>query len=292
VSGAEALRDILRFLNAHDFRREGDSGRISDGYCSREDVDQFPLQIFEDAIVANYATLRLGSHFQSIISPDANALGYKAQIIASANVVQAYSILDVSRLALTASDRHEVIYLDRLTRTLNALNYLAYGLKGDLHLSVNPQHLLEVHANHGEAFEQILVKCGLKPDQIVLEIAEHAVPDKQHLKIAIDGWKKRRYRIAIDGFGAAQTHLLRVLNLKPDIIKFDSGLVAAAGKTLAGRQRFEAMLGEIIANGVEVIATNVVSYESYEAVQAYRFSALQGLWPDSYSIAESAQNTA
>jgi len=275
VSNVHALQDVLRYLNSHDFKRES-VGAKQVAVGDYPDFYDRPLQITGDAIIADYATLRLSSRFQPITTVDGTAIGYKAYLRAASNATRNYN-LDISKLALAAIDRREIVYLDRLTRTLHALNYLAQDLNGDLHMSVNPKHLLEVHGNHGAVFEQILSKCGLETNRIVLEISEY-VSNKEHLQIAIDGWRQRRYKIAFDNFTPSPVQIARVLKHKPDIVKIDiSSLYIVAGTTEA-RQLLEDAIEQFGDEGIEAVATHIDDVEDYETAKCYGFAALQGAW--------------
>lgn len=311
MSNVHALQDILRFLNSHDFKRDSSivrhlsknspqenslypvSSQTAASQASRydfHDLDEGPLQIANANIVADYATLRLSSTFQTIINSDGAEIGYKAHLRAASNAARHYN-LDISKLALAASDRGEIVYLDRLTRTLHALNYLAEDLRGDLHMSVNPRHLLEVHGNHGAVFEQILSKCGLETDRIVLEISEY-VSNKEHLQLAIAGWRQRRYKIAFDGFNVSQAQIARVLKHRPDIVKVDIRALDSVAFTVSSRQLLEAALEEFRNNGIESIATNIENVEHYETAQCYQFTALQGAWLNADVAEEVTQKAA
>lgn len=288
MSNVRALQDVLRFLNLQDFKRDDDT------LCQPEHrefpTEQGPLKIAGDAVVADYASLRLSSSFHRIVTGAGEAKGYKAYLRAASNVGRSHA-LDISRLALAAGERREIVYLDRLTRTLHALNYLAKDLCGDLHMSVNPRHLLEVNGNHGAVFEQILAKCGLETDRIVLEISEYAVSDKAHLQLAIAGWRKRNYKIAFDGFGAGRIPVSRVLKLNPDIIKIDIRSLEA-NDSPASRKLLEPALDEFYANGLESMATHIESAAHFEIARRYRFTALQGSWMNAFAGANSGQEAA
>lgn len=285
MSNVHALQDVLRYLNSHDFKREsaGDWRPVH----SVQAPDEGPLKIVADAVVADYATLRLSSRFQPIVSFEGVGAGYKALLRAASNTTRNYN-LDVSKLALAASDRCEVVYLDRLTRTLHALNYLAEDLSGDLHMSVNPQHLLEVHGNHGAVFEQILSKCGLETSRIVLEISEY-VSNKEHLQLAIEGWRERRYKIAFDNFTIGPVQIARVLKHRPDIVKIDIGSFNTVVDTVESRQLVEAAIEKFHANGIETVVTHIEDVEDYELAKCFQFSALQGAWM-STGITEDPKN--
>lgn len=280
MSSVEALRDILRFLNTHEFGHGSDSSKIHYPESDYQYSEDGPLHIVDDTIVATYATLLLGSSFQPIITADDRVIGYKALVTAKSSAHRDYRFIEFpenSKLTLATNDRDDVIYRDRLTRTMHAVNYISSGLGEDLYLSVNPQHLQAVRQNHGEAFEKILAECGLRPDRIVLEIPEYAVADKQHLRAAIAAWQKRHYRIAID-MGAAQTQLTSVLNLKPDIIKFDGSFVARLSEGVVSQKQLENMIERIRANGVHAVAAGVDSSALYDAARKYQFLALHGKW--------------
>lgn len=282
MSSVEALRDILRFLNAREFGLGNDKsqiGRTQLGF-DHSDGGDGPLHIVDDAIVATYATLLLGSSFQPIVAGEDHVVGYKALVTAKSASHRDYRLLDfpdISKLALATSDRDDVIYRDRLTRTMHVLNYLSSGSSEDLYLSVNPQHLQAVHKNHGEVFERILAQCGLAPDRIVLEIPEYAVGDKRHLRAAIAAWQKRHYRIAID-VGAAQTQLTSVLSLKPEIIKFNGSFVASLSENSVSQQQLEKTIESMRENGVRTVVAGIDSGDLYDMARQYSFFALQGKW--------------
>ncbi len=289
MSNVHALQDVLRYLNSHDFKREnaGINAANTDVY---QDFHDKPLHIASDAVVADYATLRLSTRFQPIVTQDGTNVGHKAYLRAASNAARHYN-LDISKLALAASDRSEIVYLDRLTRTLHALNYLGDDLSGDLHMSVNPRHLLEVHGNHGAVFEQILSKCGLETNRIVLEISDY-VSNREHLQVAIDGWRQRRYKIAFDNFALGPVQITRVLKYRPDIVKIDiSSLYTVAG-TVEARQLLEDTIERFRASGIATVATHIEDAEDYEMARCYGFSALQGAWLNIHDVEKSPEPVA
>ena len=280
MSSVEALRDILRFLNAHEFGSSDDKSQLRSAQLGSKSSDDGPLHIVDGAIVASYATLILGSSFQPIVAADDRVVGHKALVTAKSSTHRDYRFIDfpdISKISAATADSNDVVYRDRLTRTMHALNYISSGLSNDLYLSVNPQHLQSVRQNHGEVFEKILAQCGLQPDRIVLEIPEYAVADKQHLRTAISAWQQRHYRIAID-VGAAQTQLTSVLNLKPDIIKFDSSVIARLSEGVVSQSQLEKMIDRVRDKGMHAVAAGVDSSALYDIARKYPFFALHGKW--------------
>jgi EAL domain-containing protein (putative c-di-GMP-specific phosphodiesterase class I) len=163
-------------------------------------------------------------------------------------------------------DAQDIVYFDRLVRTLHALNFLTQDAAGDLHLNVDAQHLLAVSANHGQVFEQILRQCGLLPERIVLEIPEHAIRDKDRLREAVAAWQSRRYRIAIDGFGRDHAQLTQVLALRPDVLKIDGSFWLRQLRTVAARQKLLDTLDRISDRGIAVILDGCDDAATHEVI--------------------------
>lgn len=102
------------------------------------------------------------------------------------------------RLQISAS---AVVAMDRLCRILHMLQHLALGREGhDLWLHVSARHLLSVQEAHGAFFEQLLRRCGLGPDRIVLILpALGAGTDGfDRYLVAATNYRERGYRLALD----------------------------------------------------------------------------------------------
>lgn len=117
-----------------------------------------------------------------------------------------------------------LVQLDRLVRTLHTLNFLRQQqfTGGYLHLTVHPRHLASVPCRHGLVFEAILKRCGLSPEDIVLEINPDPALPLWHLKEAITNYRQRGYRIALP-WGVAEDcpvdlHLITADQTTADIL--------------------------------------------------------------------------
>src|SRR5690606_12878387 len=131
--------------------------------------------------------------------------------------------LSPASVFLLPADADEVVYLDRLCRTLHALNFLLQAGENDgwLALNVHPRHLTGVLSEHGLVFESILQQCGLSPRRVVLEIGITALLQVPHLPMAVQNYRRRGYRIAVDNVPVEQPPLPLLLKLQPDFIKLD-----------------------------------------------------------------------
>lgn len=212
------LTDLIRTLNVPNaaFPR----------HYARNGLDQ-PFVAADGRVFLHYANIRLESQFLPIVATGSGKVhGHAASI-------QAFGLSNQLPLAaetvfVLPSDDAEFIYLDRLIRTLHALNYLTRPIRGNLLLKVHPRHVLSVPADHGLAFEEILRPCGLFPEQITLEIDAEQIDDSAHLSRAVANYRARGYAIAISHFGRHQLDFDRLRELQPDIVKLDRQLLVSS----------------------------------------------------------------
>jgi EAL domain-containing protein (putative c-di-GMP-specific phosphodiesterase class I) len=172
------------------------------------------------------------------------------------------------------TDDDELVFLDRLCRTVHALNFLLQSKASknggsDLYLNIHARHLLHVASAHGQTFEEILRRCGLAPAQVVLEIQESAIEDSHRLGDAVANYRERGYRIAIDGFGREHSNFDRLWQLSPDIVKIDRSLVVRAAEDARVRRVLPKVVeiaqelgGHTVAEGIETEAQLDVALEA------------------------------
>ena len=212
------LTDLIRTLNIP-------HASIAQRYA-RNGLDQ-PFVAADGRVFLHYANIRLESQFLPIVETSSGrAYGHSASI-------QAFGLSNKQPLTpetvfVLPTDDAEFVYLDRLVRTLHALNYLTKPIRGNLLLKVHPRHVHSVPANHGLAFEEILRPCGLFPEQITLEIDTDRVENTEHLSRAVASYRSRGYTIAISHFGRSQLDFGLLRELRPDIVKLDRQLLSSA----------------------------------------------------------------
>jgi EAL domain-containing protein (putative c-di-GMP-specific phosphodiesterase class I) len=102
--------------------------------------------------------------------------------------------------------------------------------------------------------------------RVVLELTEHVgIEDYDALTESLDALRARGVRLAVDDTGAGYSSLQHILNLKPDIIKLDRGLVEGidadpARRALAGSLiAFATEVGaQVVAEGIETLREQTV----------------------------------
>lgn len=235
------------------------------------------LSVADGRIVGQFAGLSLGSVYQPIVSAaTGRVVGHEALLRAVAADGTAVAPPEVFRLPEAG---REIVRLDRLCRTLHTLNFLGQDAPESLYLNVNAGHLMAIEHGHGLVFEQTLRKCGLEPERIVLEVLESAVADSAHLRQALEAYRARGYRIALDDFGSAHSNFDRLWLLTPDIIKLDRTLLSEATVNRRARTilpRLVDILHElgatVVAEGIETQAqAHLAADAGVDLMQGYFF---------------------
>ncbi|EKF76026.1 EAL domain-containing protein [Alcanivorax hongdengensis A-11-3] len=179
-----------------------------------------PLRTSGHEVTGVYAGFTLRSEFQAIFdSRTGHPVAFEALL--RATTAQRTPVTPASVFSVPSS-AEEVIYLDRLCRTLHALNFLLQGgeQKAVLTLNVHPRHVAAVNTDHGQAFESVLSQCGLSPSGIVLELSSRALHRPEHLIDAVANYRQRGYQIALDGVRQVPD-ISHLQALQPDWVKFD-----------------------------------------------------------------------
>ena len=271
MNNVEAVRDILEYLNQRDLK-----DHTADTHHDR------PFFIDNQGIYANYAGFRLASLFQPIVrisdEAETTAVAYEAFLAAhTAKGLSALgSALSPESIFSQQGSTAEITTLDRLARTLHALNFLLQEGAEQLHLNVHPNHLLAVSNDHGHVFERILRQCGLDTASIVLEIPEYSIRDKKRLHAAIRSWQSRGYRIAIDNLGCGHTQFDRVIELSPDIVKIDRSLVHRATERSREYDTLRELAEKSARQDIHIIASGIENSEQCALMQSLGIHYLQG----------------
>lgn len=74
-----------------------------------------------------------------------------------------------------------------------------------------------------DAYADLVREQGLSPNRVVFEITEETGSDREALGTIVAHLRTLGFQIGIDDFGVGGSDLLRVIDLKPDIVKIDAG---------------------------------------------------------------------
>ena len=201
------LTELVHYFNKRNRLARGATGE-----------DEFG--IVDGRVQARFRGRVLGTLFQPVVERSGLVLGHEAYL----RVLEGEGLgLPAHAVFLDARDDEELVHLDRVARTLHALNFLLEREQqgGWLSLNVHPQLIRAVRDHHGHVFETVLSRCGLTPERIVLELTDDGFESLPRLAGAIEAYRERGYRVAIDNFGRHSSDLERLQTLAPDIVKLD-----------------------------------------------------------------------
>jgi EAL domain-containing protein (putative c-di-GMP-specific phosphodiesterase class I) len=234
-------------------------------------VEQLRLQLresllldFEDYGLAEQFTgefnstfigVQLNTAFQPIYDSEAGDLyGHEALL----RPTLGNELASAPEFAFTyAEQAGKLVEFDRVSRTLHVLNFRQiYAENGLLFLNVHPKLLISVN-EHGKVFERILHANSVPTDRIVIEIQEALIEHDLQLTEAINNYRDRGYRIAIDRFGSNQSHIDRLWKFTPDFVKLDLNLIQQAEVNKRVRSALPGLIKIIKDLGAKPIVTGI-----------------------------------
>jgi len=233
------LSDLIRYFNTAD---------------SSGDATLYPQG---ERVAAWYRGLQLNSLFQPIVDlREERIVGHMATLSAKQEDETPVSSEAAYASCETAAS---FIHFDRLCRTLHALNLLAqrHSVGGYLQLAIDPRHLLAVPNQHGLVYEAILKRCGLAPEDIVLEFSASQLGSDGRLAAAVGNYQRRGYRLALQE-PVLSRDIAAALALKP-------ALVRVSGKP--GGQA----LDEFRQAGIALEVSGIDTAQDFAAAQAAGF---------------------
>lgn len=249
------------------------------------------LEFDDRGACGHFDALRLYSAFQPLVETASGCTVAHEALLRPRNA-EGQSINPADAFAALETAQ-EIVYFDRLCRMVHTVNFVHLGdRRGDLFLNVDFRHLLSVRSgDHGQAFEILLDHCGVKPEQIVLEVIESRIEDLQLLDEAVNAYRQRGFRIAIDDFGAQHSNFDRLWRLTPDIVKLDRSLVVEASTNPRARRILPKIVDLIHDLGARVVCEGIETGEQHALAADAGADLLQGFLYGKPSVALFDRNT-
>ncbi|MEY4591794.1 MAG: hypothetical protein RIR18_689 [Pseudomonadota bacterium] len=219
----------------------------------RQGSESIPFGTANRSVYARYGGFQLESRFYRVVEVvSGRENGHSAQLHPIADAEK--QVISSEAVFVLPTDDQEFIYLDRLVRTLHALNYLLLPNRDRLFLPIHQRHMLSVQANHGLAFEEILTACGLRTEQITLEVdighIRRSGNDDEHLLRAIGNYRSRGYQISIHRLGCEPVDYSLLRKIQPTLVRLDTGL-------LEKPEQLRSTIDELRALGIKSLASGL-----------------------------------
>ena len=125
-----------------------------------------------------------------------------------------------------------------------------------LFLNVSPKSL-ERDTLSGTTLVELVEAAGLRPEQIVLELTEHATTRLRHVVREITRLRGLGFRIALDDVGAGNAGLELLCSVAVDFVKIDRSVIAKAGTDPSALGVLEAVIAYASRTGATVIAEGI-----------------------------------
>jgi len=239
------------------------------------DLDDYGLEQPRDGeFSSTFLGIRLNSAFQPIYDSAAGELfGHEALLRAFLGNDQEIS----PEFAFSFSAQSgRLVKFDRICRTLHLLNFRQiFQDTGRLFLNVHPELLLNVNA-HGKVFERILHANSVPTNRVVIEIMESAIEADGALAEAIENYRDRKYKIAIDGLGRKHGNLSRLWQLNPDFVKLDKTVVQQAETNPKLRKALRNLIGMIRDLGAQPVIQGIETQTQLDIAIETGSTLLQG----------------
>ena len=233
-----------------------------DALARIQEATDYPLQRAPDGrVVGHFFHCRLSSVFQPVFDVgDLKVVGHAAYVRTDTPDGDGLSPWGIFALA---TDDPVIVRLDRLCRTLHALNYFsAVAQRQTLFLAVQPRLLESVKDGHGRAFEKVLDLIGVETSRVVIEIPTEVNEDWRLLKHVIVNYRSRGYRIAVNHVGDDKGWMAELGNLFPDFVRLEAG-------QLKNRSGVNALVDAIHRSGASLLVRGVETEQDMAAaVQA------------------------
>ncbi|MGX5803128.1 EAL domain-containing protein [Bradyrhizobium sp. Arg314] len=175
-----------------------------------------------------------------------------------------------------AGDR---LHIEALTRTLHLLNAGAcLPQEASVFVNFDPS----VFTDRGivdkalRDMRLVLHEAGIDPRRIVCEVTEQKSASQEALYDFVGALRANGFRIAVDDYGADESDINRIKELKPDIVKFDAHWITHLMESGAGFALLTTMVRSFENQGVRTVFEGIEEGWQLELAEKSGASMVQG----------------
>ena len=175
-----------------------------------------------------------------------------------------------------AADR---LHIEALTRTLHLLNAGAcLPEEASIFINFDPSVFTD-RAIADKALRDmrlVLQDAGIDPRRIVCEVTEQKSPSQETLYTFVEALRANGFRIAVDDYGADESDINRIKELRPDIVKFDAHWIIHLMESGAGFALLTAMVESFESQGIRTVFEGIEEGWQLELAEKSGASMVQG----------------
>ncbi|MEW6586061.1 MAG: EAL domain-containing protein [Nitrospirota bacterium] len=244
----------------------------NDGVSALDHEEQ--RQAIHDLISRNALTIFFQPIYQAL---DGAVYGYEALT----RIQVASSFASINGLFQKAKLTNTISHLDIHCRENAVRQAMTQGFRDKnalLFINICPETLIDTAHRNGLTDEYI-ERWGLRKENIILEITEESAIHKFALfKKAVDHYRKRGYKIAIDDFGAGYGGLKMLSVIEPDFVKIDRHFISQIDKTTVKYYLVDCIVTACHRMGIGMIAEGIEREEEMKVVPDMDIEFLQGMY--------------
>jgi EAL domain-containing protein (putative c-di-GMP-specific phosphodiesterase class I) len=177
---------------------------------------------------------------------------------------------------IAAADR---LHVETLTRTLHLLNAGAC-LDPETAIFINFDPSLFGERALADAalrdMRLVLHEADIDPRRIVCEVTEQKSASTEALQSFVHALRAHSFRIAVDDYGAHDSDIERVRELKPDIVKFDAQWITRLMESGPGFALLHAMVQTFSDQGITTVFEGIEEGWQLELAERSGASMVQG----------------
>ncbi len=175
-----------------------------------------------------------------------------------------------------AADR---LHVEALTRTLHLLNAGAcLPEEASIFVNFDPSVFTErtVADNALREMRLVLHEAGIDPRRVVCEVTEQRSASQETLHSFVAALRANGFRIAVDDYGADDSDINRIKQLKPDIVKFDAFWITQLMESGAGFALLTTMVKSFEQQGIRTVFEGIEEGWQLELAEKSGASMVQG----------------
>lgn len=197
-------------------------------------------------------------------------------------------IISPTELFERARKLGQSLSLDRLCRLRAFQEYCKFESFSKTRIFVNiDSSVLSEDVAGSKWLFRASVDCNLKPENVVVEFSENKFLSTAAMLKVTESLKSDGFKIALDDFGAAYSNLGRLIDISPDYIKIDKGIIQGIDKNRKKQHIVEALSLLAKRLNISIIAEGIERVEELIVCHKFEINLYQG-----YLIAYPAENKA
>lgn len=171
------------------------------------------------------------------------------------------------------------MHIETLTRTLHLLNAGAcLPQEASIFINFDPSVFVESSITERALREMRLVlhEAGIDPGRVVCEVTEQPSSSEAILLGFVEALRANGFHIAVDDYGANDSDIARIADLKPDIVKFDAHWIGDLMESGTGFALLMAMVENFEAQGIRTVFEGIEEGWQLELAEKAGASMVQG----------------